>query len=86
MIGVDAARKIVGSVSFGGFLERMKNGQGFEDVDGIGPEKSGSVMEWYQIAKNKEALEHLLQEVRIIPVSYTHLLISFISQLARSEQ
>lgn len=66
MIGVDAARKIVGSVSFGGFLERMKNGQGFEDVDGIGPEKSGSVMEWYQIAKNKEALEHLLQEVRII--------------------
>ena len=23
-------------------------------------------MEWYQIAKNKEALEHLLQEVRII--------------------
>ena len=66
MIGVDAARKIVGSVSFNGFLERMKNGQGFEDVDGIGPEKSGSVMEWYQIAKNKEALEHLLQEVRII--------------------
>ena len=58
--------KIIGSVSFGGFLERMKNGQGFEDVDGIGPEKSGSVMEWYQIAKNKEALEHLLQEVRII--------------------
>ena len=40
MIGVDAARKIVGSVSFNGFLERMKNGQGFEDVDGIGPEKS----------------------------------------------
>lgn len=66
MIGVDAARKIVGSVSFNGFLERMKNGQGFEDVDGIGPEKSGSVMEWYRIAKNKEALEHLLQEVRII--------------------
>ena len=59
MIGVDAARKIVGSVSFNGFLERMKNGQGFEDVDGIGPEKSGSVMEWYRIAKNKEALEHL---------------------------
>lgn len=66
MIGVDAARKIVGSVSFNGFLERMKSGQGFENVDGIGPEKSGSVMEWYQNTKNKEALEHLLQEVHII--------------------
>lgn len=65
MIGVDAAKKIVGSVSFEGFLERMQSGQGFEDVDGIGPEKSGSVMEWYQNPKNKEALEHLLQEVRI---------------------
>lgn len=65
MIGVDAAKKIVGSVSFDGFLERMKSGQGFEDVDGIGPEKSGSVMEWYQNIKNKEALEHLLQEVHI---------------------
>ena len=66
MIGVDAAKKIVGSVSFDGFLERMKSGQGFEDIDGIGPEKSGSVMEWYQNTKNKEALEHLLQEVHII--------------------
>ena len=65
MIGVDAAKKIVGSVSFEGFLERMQSGQGFEDVDGIGPEKSGSVMEWYQNPKNKEALEHLLQEIRI---------------------
>ena len=65
MIGVDAAKKIVGSVSFEGFLERMQSGQGFEDVDGIGPEKSGSVMEWYQNSKNKEALEHLLQEVHI---------------------
>lgn len=65
MIGIDAAKKIVGSVSFEGFLERMQSGQGFEDVDGIGPEKSGSVMEWYQNSKNKEALEHLLQEVHI---------------------
>lgn len=65
MIGTDAAKKIVGSVGFEGFLERMKSGQGFEDVDGIGPEKSGSVMEWYQNTKNKEALEHLLREVYI---------------------
>ena len=55
----------MGSVSFEGFLERMKSDRGFEEVDGIGPEKSGSVMEWYQNTKNKEALEHLLKEVHI---------------------
>lgn len=65
MIGVDAAKKIVGSTGFDGFLERMKNGQGFEDIDGIGPEKSGSVMEWYEKEQNREALTHLLDEVTI---------------------
>lgn len=65
MIGVDAAKKIVGSTGFDGFLERMKNGQGFEDIDGIGPEKSGSVMEWYEKEQNREALIHLLDEVTI---------------------
>ena len=65
MIGIDAAKKMVGSAGFEGFLERMQSDQGFEDVDGIGPERSKSVMEWYQNHKNKEALEHLLKEVHI---------------------
>lgn len=65
MIGIDAAKKMVGSAGFEGFLERMQSDQRFEDVDGIGPERSKSVMEWYQNHKNKEALEHLLKEVHI---------------------
>lgn len=65
MIGTDAAKKIVGSTGFDGFLERLKSGQGFEDIDGIGPEKSGSVMEWYEHEKNRDALTHLLAEVTI---------------------
>lgn len=65
MIGLDAAKKIVSSVGFRGFLERMKSGDGFVDIDGIGPEKSGSVMKWYEQKKNREALEQLLQEVTI---------------------
>lgn len=65
MIGVDAAKKIVGSTGFDGFLERMKSGQGFEDIDGIGPERSGSVMEWYGNEQNRGALTHLLTEVTI---------------------
>lgn len=65
MIGTDAAKKIVGSTGFDGFLERLKSGQGFEDIDGIGPEKSGSVMEWYEHEKNRDALTNLLAEVTI---------------------
>lgn len=66
MIGTDAAKKIIGHAGFAGFLERMQKGEGFEDIDGIGPEKSGSMMEWYEDAKNQEALSHLLEEVEIV--------------------
>lgn len=65
MFGVDAGKKIVGSIGFEGFLARLKEGTGFEDIDGIGPEKSGSVMEWYENAKNKASLDALLKEVEI---------------------
>ncbi len=65
MIGTDAAKKIVGSVGFEGFLERMKEGTGFEDIDGIGGEKSNSILQWYENETNRMALEHLLEEVEI---------------------
>ena len=65
MIGVDAGKKIVASVGFEGFLTRLKEGQGFEDIDGIGPEKSTSVMEWYENPKNQASLEMLLSEVEV---------------------
>lgn len=65
MIGVDAGKKIVAAVGFEGFLNRLREGIGFEDVDGIGPEKSGSAVEWYRNEKNRESLEMLLKEVNI---------------------
>lgn len=65
MIGVDAGKKIVASVGFEGFLTRLKEGEGFEDIDGIGPEKSASVMEWYENPKNQASLEALLSEVEV---------------------
>lgn len=63
MIGVDAGKKLVASVGFDGFLDRLREGVGFEDVEGIGPEKSGSVVEWYENKKNRESLQNLLKEV-----------------------
>lgn len=50
---------------FEGFMERMESGQGFEEISGIGPEKSRSVIEWYEKEQNKSSLKALLKEVTI---------------------
>lgn len=65
MIGTDAGKKLVASLGFEGFLNRLSNGEGFDDIDGIGPEKSGSVQEWYMESDRKASLEALLKEVKI---------------------
>jgi DNA ligase (NAD+) len=43
----------------------LEKGTGFEDIEGIGPEKSGSALEWYEDDRNREALKALLKEVEI---------------------
>ena len=65
MIGTDAAKKIVNTVGFDGFLERMEQGIGFEDIDGIGSEKSASILLWYEKETNQIILKHLLAVVTI---------------------
>lgn len=65
MIGLDAAKKLVYSLGIDGFLQRLKDNEGFEDIEGIGPEKSGSVLEWYNSGSNKDELEKLLLEVTL---------------------
>ena len=63
MIGTDAAKKIVNTVGFEGFLERMEQQKGFDDVDGIGTEKSNSILNWYANEQNQNILHHLLEVV-----------------------
>ena len=65
MIGTDAAKKIVNAIGFEGFLERLEQGVGFEDVDGIGGEKSNSVLQWYARENNQKMLQDLLSVVQI---------------------
>lgn len=65
MIGLDAAKKLIFSLGMDGFLQRLKDNEGFEDIEGIGPEKSGSIIEWYQSGNNREELEKLLEEVNL---------------------
>jgi DNA ligase (NAD+) len=65
MIGVDAAKKIVKSIGFDAFLERMELGVDFSDIDGIGAEKSASIFQWYNHGNNREELKRLLAELRV---------------------
>ena len=65
MIGIDAGKKIVAEVGFEGFLKRMEEQDDFEDIDGIGLEKSNSILLWYQKKENRMMLAHLLQEIQV---------------------
>ncbi|MCM1134688.1 MAG: NAD-dependent DNA ligase LigA [Clostridium sp.] len=65
MMGIDAGKKIIADGGFEGFLERLEQKKGFEDIDGIGPEKSGSALLWYENDKNRLSLNALLKEVII---------------------
>lgn len=72
MIGIDAGKKMIAENGFDGFMERMETGQGFEEILGIGPEKSRSAIEWYENEQNKSSLKALLKEVtieKIVPSS-----------------
>jgi DNA ligase (NAD+) len=65
LIGVDAAKRIVGSIGFDAFLQRMEQGEGFDTIEGIGEERSNSILKWYEKGRNREGLAHLLTEVTI---------------------
>jgi DNA ligase (NAD+) len=65
MIGLDAAEKIVNTVGFDSFLERMEAGVGFEDIDGIGGEKSNSILQWYANKTNHTTFKNLLEVIQV---------------------
>lgn len=65
LIGTDAGKKIVNAIGFDGFADRMRNATDFVDIDGIGQEKSGSILEWYENSKNSAMFEALIKELDI---------------------
>lgn len=58
LIGTDAGKKIVNAIGFDGFADRMRNATDFVDIDGIGQEKSGSILDGMQIHKTARCLKH----------------------------
>ncbi len=70
LIGIDAGKRIVNTIGFDAFLQRMKEQEGFEDIDGIGEERSRSILEWYENESNRAGLSLLLAELAVehVPV------------------
>lgn len=64
-IGIDAAGRFVKALGWQGFCERLRSGEGFDDIDGIGPERSESVKEWYADEENASSFERLVSVLRV---------------------
>ena len=64
-IGLDAAKRLVGAYGWPGFVEALQAGTSFAEVDGIGPERSRAVYEWYGEAENKKTFGELLDLLEI---------------------
>lgn len=65
MIGIDAAKKILAAIGSEGFAQRIADHAAFDDIDGIGPEKSGAILSWFSEPNHMELYEKLLKEIRI---------------------
>lgn len=65
MIGLDAAKRFIASLGTDGFFARLEDGTPFDDIDGIGPERSSSVLQWYSDDKNKALFKKLLSLVEV---------------------
>ncbi|MBP8639610.1 MAG: NAD-dependent DNA ligase LigA [Oscillospiraceae bacterium] len=69
LIGIDAAKRIIRKLGYNGFLNRLDNSEGYEDIEGIGPEKSTAILKWYQNSENKDSFLALLKELSVEAVS-----------------
>lgn len=69
LIGADAAKRMIAACGWKGFLERLGAGEGFEDIDGIGAERSNAVLAWYAQESNRNVFEKLLNQLQVEDVA-----------------
>ena len=65
MIGVDAAKKILAALGSEGFAKRVEEGLPFDDVEGIGPERSRALQSWFADEENRAVYHKLLNELHL---------------------
>ena len=66
LIGVNVwEKKLLPPLVLKAFFATSAWGNGFEDIEGIGAERSRSIVTWYQNEKNHSGFEDLLHELSI---------------------
>lgn len=68
-IGTDAGKKLIAALGTKGFLARIESGEGFEDVDGIGVERSNALLNWFADEGNRALFERLMHELLVDEVA-----------------
>lgn len=68
-IGTDAGKKLIAALGTKGFLARIESGEGFEDVDGIGVERSNALLHWFADEGNRALFECLMHELLVDEVA-----------------
>jgi DNA ligase (NAD+) len=63
LIGTDAAKRIIQKIGYQGFVDRTNQREAFDDIDGIGAEKSNAINAWFDNPQNRctfDALNKIL--------------------------
>ena len=68
-IGTDAGKKLIAALGTKGFLARIESGEGFEDVDGIGVERSNALLNWFADEGNRALFNRLHHELQVDDVA-----------------
>lgn len=69
LCGPDVAKKLLGAYRFEELVEKCETAQDEEflaSIDGIGPEKSRSVVSWFKDERNRRELDNLLKEITVV--------------------
>ena len=65
MIGTDAAKRLLSVYGSPDFFRLWEEGTDFAQVDGIGPEKAGSLAAWIAVPGNKAVLDRLFERLEL---------------------
>ncbi len=71
LIGVDAATKIINTLGSSALYKRIDCGESFEDIAGIGAEKSNAIVNWFSNPSNKivyDKLKEILDIEKVEPI------------------
>ena len=64
-IGKDAAKRLVEALGFKGFIERINDRATLENIDKIGPERAGSIIEFFNDERRKSEFTELLSILNV---------------------